>query len=79
MRNVNDGRGRLGGRTKGTPNRVPTLCDVATRVISKHRKMYEEDLRSLSSEKRATLITQLLCCYSPAEVYELTGEEVHNV
>lgn len=78
MRTQNDGRGRLGGRVAGVKNRQITLSDVATKVVSKYRKMFEEDLRSLNPEKRATLLTQLMCHYSPASIGAPETNEVEE-
>ena len=44
-RQKNDGRGRLGGRAVGTPNKVSgTLKEWLTSLIDKNRKQIEKDL-----------------------------------
>ena len=58
-RQKNDGRGRLGGRQKGTPNKsTSTLREI----ISKHWQRYqesgqfEEDLEALDPQTRAVVM-----------------------
>ena len=58
-RQKNDGRGRLGGRQKGTPNKATSsLRDI----ISKHWQQYhesgqfEKDLDSLDPQTRAVVM-----------------------
>lgn len=48
-RTPNDGRGRLGGRAKGTPNKPPQpLHGWAERCIHKNRKSLNDVIRGIS-------------------------------
>lgn len=67
-RQKNDGRGRLGGRQKGTPNKsTSTLREI----ISAHWKEYEEsgqmasDLAALDPEARLTLMERFASYIAP--------------
>lgn len=43
----NDGRGRLGGRTKGTPNKPqPTLNEWVEKVINRNRRVIEREIEN---------------------------------
>ena len=60
-RQKNDGRGRLGGRVAGTPNKVSgTLKEWLTLLIEKNRKQIEKDLKSLSPKDRLQVIEKLM-------------------
>ena len=58
-RQKNDGRGRLGGRQKGTPNKSTSAL---REIISKHWQRYqesgqfEEDLEALDPQTRAVVM-----------------------
>ena len=60
-RQKNDGRGRLGGRAAGTPNKVSgTLKEWLTSLIDKNRKQIEKDLKGLSPKDRLQVIEKLM-------------------
>lgn len=60
-RQKNDGRGRLGGRAAGTPNKVSgTLKEWLTSLIDKNRKQIEKDLKGLSPKGRLLVIEKLM-------------------
>ena len=60
-RQKNDGRGRLGGRAVGTPNKVSgTLKEWLTSLIDKNRKQIEKDLKGLSPKDRLVVIEKLM-------------------
>lgn len=66
----NDGRGRLGGRAKGTPNKVTKeLREVLTPLISDYlsgeglgptKRTLANDLACMEPEDRARIITNLV-------------------
>lgn len=59
-RKKDDGRGRLGGRTKGTPNKISgTVKEWLQAVIDNNREQYEDDLQSLEPNERIKVISNL--------------------
>lgn len=61
MRQKNDGRGRLGGRTKGTPNRTTaTVKEWIASLIDKNREQVEADLVSLEPKDRLQMLERLM-------------------
>ena len=57
----NDGRGRLGGRAKGTPNRVTgTVREWLSGLIDRNRKQMEADLATLDPKTRLFMLEKLL-------------------
>lgn len=61
MRQKNDGRGRLGGRAAGTPNKVSgTLKEWLTSLIDKNRDQIEKDLQDLEPKERLQMIEKLM-------------------
>lgn len=60
-RQKNDGRGRLGGRAAGTPNKVSgTLKEWLTSLIDKNRVQIEKDLQNLEPKERLQMIEKLM-------------------
>lgn len=60
-RQKNDGRGRLGGRTAGTPNKVSgTLKEWLTSLIDKNRAQIEKDLQDLEPKERLQMMEKLM-------------------
>lgn len=71
-RKANDGRGRLGGRTKGTPNKPPMpLHERVMNIINKNWQQFEADLQTLPQQKRAEVIAQLIMATSKEPAPEL--------
>lgn len=63
-RQPNDGRGRLGGRAKGTPNKPKKPLDEwMADLIDKNRKRFEEDLATLTPYERAMILVQMINTY----------------
>ena len=57
----NDGKGRLGGRAKGTPNRVTaTAKEWLTALIDKNRRQIERDLKQLEPKERLHILEKLM-------------------
>lgn len=60
-RQKNDGKGRLGGRTKGTPNKVTkTAREWLTALVDKNRRQIERDLKQLEPKERLLILEKLL-------------------
>lgn len=60
-RQKNDGRGRLGGRAAGTPNKVSgTLKEWLTSLIDKNRAQIEKDLQDLEPKERLQMMEKLM-------------------
>lgn len=64
-RTVNDGRGRLGGRAKGTPNKPQASFGVwAEGVLSKNRRYIENQVNTPSNSGAAALLSALVVAAS---------------
>ena len=60
-RQKNDGRGRLGGRAKGTPNRVTgTVREWLSELIDRNRAQIEADLATLDPKTRLFMLEKLM-------------------
>jgi len=57
----NDGRGRLGGRAKGTTNKplVP-LNEWVLGMVNRNRSRFEKDLETLEPQERAKVFANLI-------------------
>lgn len=65
-RKTGDGKGRLGGRTKGTPNRISgTVKEWIQKVIDGNRQQFEDDLCELEPGERVRVISNLLQYVTP--------------
>lgn len=59
-RKANDGRGRLGGRKKGTPNKSTSdLKNWLSGVLNDNRNQFEKDLKDLLPEERIKVLSGL--------------------
>ena len=57
----NDGRGRIGGRAKGTPNKVTsTVKDWISQLIDDNRSQMEKDIKKLSPKDRLQMFEKLM-------------------
>lgn len=60
-RQKNDGRGRMGGRRKGTPNRATaTLKEWVADLLDRNRVRIEEDLEALEPRDRLLMLEKLM-------------------
>lgn len=60
-RQKNDGRGRIGGRAKGTKNRpLEPLNEWITGVINRNRERFENDLEAMDPARRAEVLASLM-------------------
>ena len=55
---ANDGRGRMGGRAKGTGNKP--LNDWVNTFIKRNRAQFEDDFKTLSPQERAAVMATLI-------------------
>lgn len=66
MRKKNDGKGRMGGRKAGTPNKVTgTVKEWIAAVIDGNREQFEKDLEKLEPGERVRIISNLLQYVTP--------------
>lgn len=66
MRKKNDGKGRMGGRKAGTPNKVTgTVKEWIASIIDGNRKQFEDNLEKLEPGERVRIISNLLQYVTP--------------
>lgn len=72
-RQKNDGRGRMGGRKKGTPNKVTgTVKEWLADLIDRNREQIEEDLRQLEPRERLAVLEKFMQYIVPKPKTELS-------
>lgn len=60
-RQRNDGKGRLGGRQKGTPNKITaSVKEWLSTLIDKNRKQIEKDIKQLEPKERLQMLEKLM-------------------
>ena len=60
-RQNNDGKGRMGGRQKGTPNKVTgTVKEWLADLIDKNRGQIEADLQQLEPKERLAMLEKFM-------------------
>ena len=59
-RKANDGRGRLGGRAKGTPNKPREIGVWAKNFVVQNIAQFEEDFSLLDPQQRAAVMATLI-------------------
>ena len=75
-RQKNDGKGRLGGREKGVPNKVTgTLRDFVVNLIDQNREQIEKDLIALTPKERLQIIEKFMQYVLPKQKDILLTEE----
>lgn len=82
----NDGKGRIGGRAKGTPNKATkSMREWLIKLLSKSRKQIEQDLQALDPKDRIAMLERLMQYVLPkqqaikAEIGNLTDAELSEV
>lgn len=76
-RQKNDGRGRLGGRKKGTPNKSSQNLQVwVTKLLTSHTEQLEEDWNNLPPEDRMRTMKDLLNYVIPKKQSLTVQEQV---
>lgn len=87
-RQKNDGRGRLGGREKGTPNKVTgTLKNWITDLINSNRLQMEKDLKRLDPKDRLMFLEKMMQYVIPKQAAQqvkldfesLTDEQLEDI
>lgn len=87
-REKNDGKGRLGGRTKGTPNKVTsTVKEWLAELIDKNRKQMEKDIKQLEPRERLQVLEKLMPYVIPKQQAvnavidydKLSEEQIDNI
>ncbi|MCD8387010.1 MAG: hypothetical protein LUD17_09000 [Bacteroidales bacterium] len=79
-RQKNDGKGRLGGRAKGTPNKsTATFRQWLTELLDKNRKQIEKDLKSLDPEARLRMVEKLMAYIMPKQQAISTPPNLDNI
>jgi hypothetical protein len=78
-RQKNDGRGRLGGRSKGTPNKSTTdLRNWLSGVLNGSRNQFERDLKELLPEERVRVLSGLFNYVIPKQQSLSVEEQISN-
>ena len=63
----NDGRGRLGGREKGTPNKPPVpLNEWVLGMVNRNRSRFEKEVETLTPQERAKVFANLIAATAQA-------------
>ena len=87
-RQKNDGRGRLGGRAAGTPNKVTgTLKKWINDLINNNRLQMEKDLKKLAPKDRLIFFEKLMQYAIPKQASQqvkldfdsLTDEQLQQI
>ena len=69
----NDGKGRMGGRAKGTPNKVTgTVKEWLTDLIDRNRGQIEADLQQLEPKERLAILEKFMQYIVPKPKTELS-------
>lgn len=75
-RTKNDGRGRIGGRAKGTPNKpIEPLNEWAAGVINRNRARFEKDLDEMEPAQRAGVLATLIAAQPQGAANTSTPQE----
>lgn len=78
-RKANDGRGRLGGRKKGTPNKSTSdLKNWLSGVLNENRNQFEKDLKNLLPEERIKVLSGLFNYVIPKQQSLSIEEQIQN-
>ena len=76
-RRKNDGRGRLGGRAKGTPNRATTDLRIwINKILTEGRTQFESDLMSLPPVERVKVYANLINYILPKQQAVSVEEQI---
>lgn len=85
-RQKNDGKGRLGGRAKGTPNKkTNTQKEWIRQFLTENREQIAEDWKKLSPKDRWTMYEKLTQYVVPkvmatrVELSQMTDEQLDEV
>lgn len=65
---ANDGRGRIGGRAKGTKNKPAEPLNVwAAGLVNRRRAQFEKDLDALTPQERAAVLAPIIAATAAAQ------------
>lgn len=85
-RQANDGRGRLGGRQKGTPNKTPnSQKEWIRQFLADNREQIAEDWKKLSPSERWKMYEKLTAYVVPkvmatkVELSQMSDEQLDEV
>ena len=73
----NDGRGRLGGRSKGTPNKVTNdMREWVEAILSKNRQQIERDFSLVDPDSRLRFVEKLIAYVVPKKMAVTIEEQM---
>lgn len=76
-RQKNDGRGRLGGRSKGTPNKVSNdIRSWVEAILSKNRQQIEQDFSIVDPDSRLRFVEKLIAYVVPKKMAVTIEEQM---
>lgn len=79
-RQKNDGKGRLGGRAKGTPNKsTATFRQWLTALLEKNRKQIEKDIKTLEPEARLRMLEKFMAYIMPKQQAISAPSNIDNI
>lgn len=77
MRQKNDGRGRLGGRAKGTPNKVSNDIRLwVESILSKNKAQIELDFACVDPDSRLRFVEKLMAYVVPKKMAVTIEEQM---
>lgn len=76
-RQKNDGRGRLGGRSKGTPNKVSNdIRSWVENILSKNKAQIELDFACVDPDSRLRFVEKLMAYVVPKKTAVTIEEQM---
>lgn len=76
-RQKNDGRGRLGGRSKGTPNKVSNdIRSWVEAILSKNKAQIEQDFAIVDPDSRLRFVEKLMAYVVPKKMAVTIEEQM---
>lgn len=76
-RKKNDGRGRLGGRSKGTPNKVSNdIRSWVENILSKNKAQIEQDFAIVDPDSRLRFVEKLMAYVLPKKMAVTIEEQM---
>lgn len=77
MRQKNDGRGRLGGRSKGTPNKLSNdIRSWVESILSKNKAQIEQDFAIVDPDSRLRFVEKLIAYVVPKKMAVTIEEQM---
>lgn len=76
-RQKNDGRGRLGGRSKGTPNKLSNdIREWVEAILSKNKAQIEQDFAIVDPDSRLRFVEKLMAYVLPKKMAVTIEEQM---